>query len=1173
MDKYSTTNIKQKRNKNLFQNNLQKRKLKISHLSYNFLLIFQIVLFISLYLSKETKIKIRFLVPSYEITIKIIGKGNQTILNDNVPIPSRLFLNNDTEPLDGGKEVYNLESDRNTVKIVWDNNITSCYYMFFSRSNIEEINLSNFDSSLVTDISGMFFQCSNLKLIDFSNFNSEKVTQMNYVFFECISLQYLDLKNFNTQSVTSMIQMFFRCNSLISLDFSNFDTKSVTNMFQMFFECFSLIVLDLSNFNTSSVTTMYEMFRNCPKLEIINLNSFNTRSVKDMTRMFYGCHALKSIDLTSFDTSSVTSMFQIFLECKTLTSLNLSNFNTSLLTDMAEMFKGCLNLENLDLTNFNTSAITSMGNMFRDCNSLKSLNLSHFDTSNVVYFDNMFNGCKSLEKLDISNFDTSSAKMLNNMFSDCQSLKSLDLSNFNSSQVYSTNSMFLNCNNLISLELGNFDTSLVTDMSYMFSNCQSLASLNLNSFNTKSLNSSYQMFDNIKENFIYCINDIISEQIESQLQSYTKKNCSELCSDSKYIIEKNKCIDSCTYDNLYIFEYNNICFTSCPNGTYLFNNYLCKNNLNQNIYYYQINSNLDDLKKLYKNQTFIDFTTEELNFIYDQLYLDKEKDKLYVYIENFISNDSRMAIIDYNYKIFFENDSELNFNLIKDDIFINFYIPIKNLELAHFNLSQYFSEQGYDIYDKESDFYHEFCSPAYEGENDITLKDRRKYIYPNNVTLCKKNCIYNGIEREEKRIICSCNLNANKTNENSFQEGFIEDNGNFVSYFLDNINYKVFKCHSLISSFENLKNNYAFYGILGIFLVIVILNISFYCYSLPKLKSILLSEAPTDEKIREELISQLKSIRKNSIANVLNPIKKSKKKKKRKKSRKISSINLISNIIVHQNINIKNKNRKKIKSSTLNEIGNNQSPSIIKLVPKLIQETIKEDKLKNNIYTNEYINELPYSQAINFDKRNIWNIFCSFLIQKIELISFFYLKSHIKIILLGEYIFSLLINLFFNTLLFSDDIVSHKYHNNGELDIIVTLVLSILSNIITSIICYYLKYSKGIEERIDLIKEIKIKDYYIINVNTFYRYLRIKHKIYFIAEIIIVSCCYYYIVVFCIIYSRSIGSLTINYLNSLLEGLITSIVVTLSIIITRKIGLSYLSKNLYNTSKYINYKF
>ena len=32
-----------------------------------------------------------------------------------------------------------------------------------------------------------------------------------------------------------------------------------------------------------------------------------------------------------------------------------------------------------------------------------------------------------------------------------------------------------------------------------------------------------------------------------------------------------------------------------------------------------------------------------------------------------------------------------------------------------------------------------------EAMNDITIEDRKKDIYPNNVTLCKENCKYKGI--------------------------------------------------------------------------------------------------------------------------------------------------------------------------------------------------------------------------------------------------------------------------------------------------------------------------------------------------------------------------------------------------------------------------------------------
>ena len=175
--------------------------------------------------------------------------------------------------------------------------------------------------------------------------------------------------------------------------------------------------------------------------------------------------------------------------------------------------------------------------------------------------------------------------------------------------------------------------------------------------------------------------------------------------------------------------------------------------------------------------------------------------------------------------------------------------------------------------------------------------------------------------------------------------------------------------------------------------------------------------------------------------------------------------------------------------------------------------------------------------------------------------------------MISEYILSLLINFFFNTLLYSDEVVSNKYHNNGELDFFVTLILSLLSNIITSIMCYFIQYSEGIEERLEYIMEIKNEEYYLKNINRFFKFLKLKFIFFLICEIIIIMGCFYYIVIFCIVYSNSKGSLIINYLSSLLEGLIISIVISIIILVTRKIGLSCFNKYLYNISKYINTKF
>ena len=54
------------------------------------------------------------------------------------------------------------------------------------------------------------------------------------MFCYCSSLTYLDLSNFNTNNVKDMSYMFCDCSSLTSLNLSNFNTNNVTNMSYMF---------------------------------------------------------------------------------------------------------------------------------------------------------------------------------------------------------------------------------------------------------------------------------------------------------------------------------------------------------------------------------------------------------------------------------------------------------------------------------------------------------------------------------------------------------------------------------------------------------------------------------------------------------------------------------------------------------------------------------------------------------------------------------------------------------------------------------------------------------------------------------------------------------------------------------------------------------------------------
>ena len=243
---------------------------------------------------------------------------------------------------------------------------------------------------------------NNIRDIDLSNFDTSKVTDMSSMFWNMHSLTSLNISNFDTSNVTNMSAMFYNMN-LTSLDLSNFDTSKVTDMNAMFLNMWSLTSLNISNFNTSKVTNMSSMFNNTASLTSLNLSSFDTSKVTNMRSMFSYMRNLTSLDLSNFDTSKVTNMNSMFRSMSNLTTLDLSNFDTSKVTDMQGMFGDMLSLTSLDLSNFDTSKVTDMSSMFylynRDSSKdkLETIYVNNdFDTSQLISFSNMFANRKKL---------------------------------------------------------------------------------------------------------------------------------------------------------------------------------------------------------------------------------------------------------------------------------------------------------------------------------------------------------------------------------------------------------------------------------------------------------------------------------------------------------------------------------------------------------------------------------------------------------------------------------------------------------------------------------------------------------------------------------------------------------------------------------------------------------
>ncbi|MBO5560009.1 BspA family leucine-rich repeat surface protein [Ruminococcus sp.] len=326
-------------------------------------------------------------------------------------------------------------------------------YGLFKDFYCTSIDLSNADTSKVTDMSDMFYGCSQLTDLDVSGFDTSNVTDMSRMFGSCVKLSSIDLSSFDTSNVTNMSDMFNYCTSLTTLDLSSFNTSNAKKMSNMFYRCESLTSLDISGFDTSKVGGMSYMFNYCTSLTSLDLSSFNTSNVTDMKDMFYRCESLTSLDVSSFDTSKVTNMYYMFGGCTGLTSLDVSNFDTSNVTDINSMFYDCSSLTSLDVSGFDTGNVKNMSYMFENCSSLTSINLGNLDTSMVTTITGMFWGCSGLTKLDLSCFDTSNVTDTYNMFNGCSNLEKLDLSSFDTSKVKDMYNMFAGCEKLNTLTL------------------------------------------------------------------------------------------------------------------------------------------------------------------------------------------------------------------------------------------------------------------------------------------------------------------------------------------------------------------------------------------------------------------------------------------------------------------------------------------------------------------------------------------------------------------------------------------------------------------------------------------------------------------------------------------------------------------------------------------------
>ena len=259
---------------------------------------------------------------SQSITFKIVG-GFVTNTLDDVTVPTDYtVIEKDTST----NTYFCTTTDTLTQGLQYVNGQYTYVYKQEGTSSSSDLAWSNIDNN------GWGVQLTNKTSTDAvkskvcTYINNKPIISMSYMFSNSQATT-IDVSNFDTSNVTDVSYMF-SSSEAVNLDLSNFNTSKVTSMNRMFSGS-KTAILDLSSFDTSKVTAMKYMFSGSESI-ILDLSSFDTSNVADMDYMFSGMTNLKTIYASSsFVINETCSSIRMFRRTLNLIGGAGTTYNSS----------------------------------------------------------------------------------------------------------------------------------------------------------------------------------------------------------------------------------------------------------------------------------------------------------------------------------------------------------------------------------------------------------------------------------------------------------------------------------------------------------------------------------------------------------------------------------------------------------------------------------------------------------------------------------------------------------------------------------------------------------------------------------------------------------------------------------------------------------------------------
>ena len=220
------------------------------------------------------------------------------------------------------------------------------------------------------------------------------------------------------------------------------------------------------------------------------------------------------------------------------------------------------------------------------------------------------------------------------------------------------------------------------------------------------------------------------------------------------------------------------------------------------------------------------------------------------------------------------------------------------------------------------------------------------------------------------------------------------------------------------------------------------------------------------------------------------------------------------------------------------------------------------------------IDNVSFKQAVSMEDRNFFKFFFLLLFNQIEIIKVFFFSGDFDLlpISLSLFLFSIASDYTMNALLFSDDVISERYHNQGELNPLTTYALSFLSNLLGCLISYIAVKLTSFTTLLELlaIEHIKEKDY-IQKLKEIMYTIKVKITLFFIYEISMMIVYLYFLSIFCSVYKASQWNWFTNGIMSNLLSFLYTVILSVTISVCRFIGIYCHSESIYNISLYLNH--